>query len=65
MVNFEVWDLLSQGGYGHPCLSFVCSCVLLLVVFLVLHIFVVGGVAYVYMCGSLVDRVRLCFRFVC
>jgi len=42
---------------------FVYRSVLLLAVFFVL--FVVGGVAHVYMCGFLVDRVRLCFGFVC
>jgi len=46
-------------------MSSVYSCVLLLVVFLVLYIFVVSGVAYAYMCGFLVDMVRLCFGFVC
>ena len=39
--------------------------VLLLVVFLVLCIFVVGGVAYVYMCGFIVDWLRSCYGFVC
>jgi len=43
----------------------VHSCVLLLVVFLVLCIFVVGGVASICMCGFIVDWVRLCFGFVC
>ena len=52
-------------GYDHPCLSFVYSCVLLLVVLLALCIIVVGGVAFVYMCDLLVYWVRLCFRFVC
>ena len=51
-------------GYDHPCISFMHSCVLLLVVFLALCIFVVGGVAYLYMCGILVDWVRLCLGFV-
>ena len=41
------------------------SCVFLLVVFLNLCILVVGGVAYVYMSGFLVDKVRLCFGFMC
>jgi len=55
---------------------FVDSCVLLLVEFFVLYIFVisgvlglcifvVGGVASAYMCGFIVDWVRLCFGFVC
>jgi len=48
-------------GYNHPCMSFVYSCVLLLVVFLALCVYVVGGVACVYMCIYLVDWVRLCF----
>ena len=48
----------------HPCMSFVHSCVLLLVVFLALCILVVSGVAYVYICGFIVDWVRLCFGFV-
>ena len=48
-------------GYDQPCISFVHGYVLFLVVFLVLYIFVVGGVTYVYMCGFLVDRVRLSF----
>jgi len=42
-------------------MSFMCSCVLLFVVFLVLCIFVGGGVAYVNMCGVLVDWMGLCF----
>ena len=42
-------------GYDHPCMSIVDSCVSLLVVFLAFCIFVVGSVAYVYMCGFLVD----------
>jgi len=46
-------------------MSFVYICVLLLVVFLALCIFVVDGVGYVYMCNFLVDRVRLCYVFVC
>jgi len=52
VINFETkfWDLLSQVGYDHPCMSFVYSCVLFLVVFLALRIFVVVGVASVYMC---------------
>jgi len=45
------------------CLSIVVFCYL--VVFLVLCIFVVGGVAYVYMCDFLVGCMRLCFGFVC
>jgi len=52
-------------GYDHPCMSFVYSCVLLLVGFSALCIFVGGGVAYVYMSVFLVDWVRLCFAFVC
>ena len=52
-------------GYDHPCLSFVYSCALLLVVLLALCIIVVGGVAFVYMCGSLVYWVRFYFRFTC
>ena len=46
-------------------MSFVYSSVSLLVMFLVLCMLVVGGVAYVSMCGFLVDRGRLCFEFVC
>jgi len=38
---------------------------LLLLVCLALCIFVVGGVAYVYTCGFLFDRVKFCFGFVC
>jgi len=45
-------------------MSFLCSCVLLLVVFLALCIFFVYGVGFVYMCCSLADWVRLCFGFV-
>jgi len=33
----------------------VYSCILLLVVFLALYIFVFSGVAYVYICGFLVE----------
>jgi len=51
-------------GYDHPCMSFVYSCVSLFVLSLALCIFMIGGVAYVYMCGFLFDRVRLCFGFV-
>ena len=51
----EIWDLSSWVGYDHLSISIVYSCVLLLVVFLALCIFVVGGVAYVYMCEFLVD----------
>ena len=57
--------MLSRVGCDHPCMSFVHSCVLFLVVFLALYIFVAGGVAYVHMCGFLVAWVRLCFGFVC
>jgi len=46
-------------------MSFVYSCVLFLVAFFALSMFVVGGIAYVYICGFLVDKVRLCFGFVC
>jgi len=49
----------------HPCMSFVHSCVLLLVVFLALCIFMIGGVVYVYICYFIVAWVRLCFLFVC
>jgi len=52
-------------GYDHPCMSFVYSCVLLLVVFLALCIYVVGGVAYVHVCIFLVDCVRSSFGFMC
>jgi len=52
-------------GYDHPCLSFAYSCVLLLVGFLALFILIVDDVAYVYMCGFLVDWLSLCFEFVC
>jgi len=52
-------------GYDHHYMSFVYSCVLLSMVFLVLCIFVVGGVNYVCICSFLVDRVRLCFGLVC
>jgi len=40
---------VDPSGLCHPCMSFVHSCILLLVVFLALCIFVVGGVAYVYL----------------
>jgi len=43
----------------------VCSSVLLWVVLLILLFFIVGGIAYVYMCGFLVDKARLCFGFMC
>jgi len=46
-------------------MSCVYRNVLLLVMFLVLCIFVVGGVAYVLMCSFIVDWVRLYFGFVC
>ena len=59
------WDLLSQVCDDHPCMSFVYSCIWLLVLFLALCIYVVGGVAYVYMFILLVDWIRLCFEFVC
>ena len=52
-------------GYDHPCISFMYIYVLLLMVLLVLCVFVVGGVAYVCMCGFIVDRVRLHFGFLC
>ena len=58
-------EFVEPSGYDHPCLSFVYSCALLLVVLLALCIIVVGDVAFVYMCGSLVYWVRLCFLFVC
>jgi len=48
-------------GYDHPCWSLVYSCVLFLVMFLALCIHVVGGVAYVWICISLVDWARLSF----
>jgi len=51
-------------GYYHLVFLFSIG-VLLLVVFLTLCIFVGGGVTYAYMCGFLVDRVRLCFEFLC
>jgi len=41
-------------------MSFMYNSVLLLVVFLALCIFFVGGAAYIYLCGFLVDRVMLC-----
>ena len=52
-------------GYDHPIMSFVYSCVLLLVVVLALFILVGGGVTYASICGFLVDWVRLCFGVVC
>jgi len=61
----EIWDLLHPIGYDHSYMSFMCSCVLLLMVFLASCIFVVGGVAYVYMCGFIVEWVRWHFAFVC
>jgi len=57
--------VLSRVGYDHPFICFVNICILLLVVLVVLHILVVGDVAYVYVCGFIVYRVRLCSRFVC
>ena len=61
----KIWDLLSRVGYDNPCMSFVHICILLLVVFLVLCIFVVSGITDVYICHFLVDWVKLCFRFLC
>jgi len=45
--------------YDHRYIPFVHSCILLLMGFLVLHISVVGGVGCVYMCGFVVNWVRL------
>ena len=53
-MSEQIWDLLTRVGYDHPWMSFVYSCVLLLVVFLALCILMVGGVAYVSMCGFLI-----------
>jgi len=61
----EIWDLLSRVGYDNPCMSFVYSSVLLLVVFLALCIFVAGRVAYVYMCRFIVNWAKLSFLFMC
>jgi len=38
-------------SYNHLCMSFVHRCGLLLMVFMVLHIFIVGDFGCVYMCG--------------
>jgi len=46
-------------------MSFLYSRYLLLGVFLVLCIFVVVGVASVYMCGLIIDWPRFCFGFAC
>ena len=64
MINFAVkfGILLNRVGYDHRCSSFVYSCVLLLVVFLVLCIFVVGGV--LDLCFSLYMFVS-CLMFMC
>ena len=43
---------MSQVGHDHPYMSFVYSCVLLLMVFFALSIFVVGGIA-MYICVAL------------
>jgi len=51
-------------GCDHLFMPFVYSCVLLLVVFHVLYIFIVGGVGRVYTYGLVVDWMRLCFGFV-
>jgi len=42
-------------GYDHLCVSFVLSCVLLLLVFLDLYIFVFADVGFVYMFSLVVD----------
>ena len=42
-------------SYDHLCASFVYSCVLLLVAFLDLYIFVVDGVSFVYICVLLLS----------
>jgi len=55
----------SQIGYDYPYMSFVYSYVLLWVVVLALCILIVSGVAYVYICGFIVDWGRLCIGFVC
>jgi len=52
-------------GCDYPCMSFVYSCVFLLVVFLASCISIVGGASYAYMSGFLVDWVRMCFEFMC
>jgi len=64
LFGWSIWrwnlGLVKPSGLWSP-----YSSLSLLVVFLALWIFVVGGVAYVHMHGFLVDRVKLCFGFVC
>jgi len=58
-LRCEISKLLSRVGNDHHCLSFLYSCVLLLAVFFALCMLVVGGVAYIYTCGFLVDLLSL------
>ena len=55
----------SIDSYDHLCMPFRHSYVLLLVEFLVLCIFIVGGLDCVCMHGVLSIWVRMCFGFVC
>jgi len=48
-------------GYDHPCMSFIHIVFCCWWHSFALCIFVVVGVAYVYMCGFIVDWVRLGF----
>ena len=57
--------MVSIDGYDDLCITFMNSCVLLLVVFLVLYLSVVGGVGCVDMCGLVVDLGQLCFGSAC
>ena len=51
----------SIDGCDHRYVSFLHSCVMLLVPLLDLYVFIFGGVGLVYMCGLVDDWVRLCF----
>jgi len=56
-----MWDLVEPiNGYDHLCIRFVDGCVLLLVVYLILYLFIISGVNCVYMCGLVVDSGSLC-----
>ena len=55
----------SIDSYDHLCMPFGHSYVLLLVEFLVLCIFIVGGLDCVCMHGVLSIWVTMCFGFVC
>jgi len=52
-------------GYDNLCMPFVRGFVLLLVVFLTLYIFIVGGIGCACICGLVVDWERLYFGLVC